>query len=164
MMTKIEYAQQGAAQRQLNSWRNQIKFERDTYAIDELITKFNYLDFETVLDETLRDWHKEQQECFIESVLLAYPKDPLYFTLNQQELTVIDGFQRIKTLVDFIDNKLVLDQGLTKLTAFKGFTFNDFTLKQRQHFLQSSFPVVIFQELPKNLQIDFAKRLNQIVD
>lgn len=163
-MTKIEYAQQGAAQRQLNSWRNQIKFERDTYAIDELITKFNYLDFETVLDETLRDWHKEQQECFIESVLLAYPKDPLYFTLNQQELTVIDGFQRIKTLVDFIDNKLVLDQGLTKLTAFKGFTFNDFTLKQRQHFLQSSFPVVIFQELPKNLQIDFAKRLNQIVD
>lgn len=163
-MTKIEYAQQGAAQRQLNSWRNQIKFERDTYAIDELITKFNYLDFETVLDETLRDWHKEQQECFIESVLLAYPKDPLYFTLNQQELTVIDGFQRIKTLVDFIDNKLVLDQGLTKLTAFKGFTFNDFTLKQHQHFLQSSFPVVIFQELPKNLQIDFAKRLNQIVD
>lgn len=164
MMTKIGYAQQGAAQRQLNSLRNQIKFEHDTYSVSDLITEFNYLDFATVLDETQRDWHQEQQERFIESILLAYPKDPLYFTLNKKELMVVDGFQRIKTLVDFIDNKLVLNHGLTKLTALKNFTFNDFTLKERQHFLQSSFPVVIFQELPEKLQIDFAKRLNQVTD
>lgn len=162
MMTKIKPAQQGAAQRQLNSWRSQIKFARDTYAINELITKFNYLDFATVLEESQRDWHQEQQERFIESILLAYPQNPLYFALNKKELMVIDGFQRLKTLVEFINNKLVLAQGLTKMTAFKGFTFNDFTLKQRQHFLETSFPVVIFKELPENLKIDFAKRLNQI--
>ena len=164
MMTKIKVAQQGAVQRQLNSWRNQIKFAHDTYTIDELITKFNYLDFATVLEETQRDWHKEQQERFIESVLLTYPQNSLYFALNKKELIVVDGFQRIKALVEFINNKLVLAQGLTKITALKGFTFNDFTLKERQHFLETALPVVIFKELPESLKIDFAKRLNQITD
>lgn len=86
MMTKIKPAQQGAAQRQLNSWRSQIKFARDTYAINELITKFNYLDFATVLEESQRDWHQEQQERFIESILLAYPQNPLYFALNKKRI------------------------------------------------------------------------------
>jgi hypothetical protein len=54
-------------------------------------------------------WSLKQKSRFIESILLNFPIPAFY--VNEQingEWVIIDGVQRTKTLVDFVDNKFAL--------------------------------------------------------
>lgn len=61
----------------------------------------------------------------IESVLLEIPIPPLYFgRLNGGRLEVIDGQQRLTSLIEFISNKFPL-QRLTRMPSLNGLTFGE---------------------------------------
>ena len=61
-------------------------------------------------------WTQNKQSNFIESVLLGIPITPFIFLENEnKKWAVIDGMQRISTLVSFYNNEFAL-QNLSSLT------------------------------------------------
>ena len=80
-------------------------------------------------------WGSEQQSRFIESIMLNLPIPYLFvadtgYGKHEGRLEIVDGSQRIRTLVDFLCDKLQL-RGLKKLPAANGFFFSDLS-KPRQ--------------------------------
>ncbi|MBC6995204.1 DUF262 domain-containing protein [Neolewinella lacunae] len=76
-------------------------------------------------------WNEERQAKFIESVLLGLPI-PYIFTADTGDgrLEVVDGSQRLRTLVDFVQGRLRL-KNLEVLDKLNGFSFSDL-IKSRQ--------------------------------
>ena len=68
----------------------------------------------------------------IESVLLEIPIPPLYFgRLDGGRLEVIDGQQRLTTLINFINNKFSLKR-LTRMPSLNGKTFRDLNIDNQE--------------------------------
>jgi hypothetical protein len=76
-------------------------------------------------------WNNERQGKFIESVLLGLPI-PYIFTADTGDgrLEIVDGSQRLRTLVAFVQGKLRL-KNLEVLDKLNGFSFPDL-IKSRQ--------------------------------
>lgn len=80
-------------------------------------------------------WSAKQQSRFIESLLMNLPI-PYIFAADVAhgdragQMEIIDGSQRIRTLENFLSNRLTLE-GLKKLTAANGFRFLDLPLARQ---------------------------------
>lgn len=74
-------------------------------------------------------WSAKQQSRFVESLLMNLPI-PYIFAADvahgdrEGKMEIIDGSQRVRTLDNFLSNRLTLE-GLKKLTAANGFRFSD---------------------------------------
>lgn len=68
----------------------------------------------------------------IESILLEIPIPPLYFgRLDGGKLEVIDGQQRLTTLIEFITNKFAI-QRLTRMPSLNGYTFRELSKEYQE--------------------------------
>ncbi|WP_430875792.1 DUF262 domain-containing protein [Gilliamella sp. G0441] len=110
-------------------------------------------------------WNEIQQSRFIESLLLDIPI-PYIFAAdvgdgkNKGKLEIVDGSQRIRTIVNFIDNKFTL-KGLKKLTKANGFKFEDFSDARQLRFLRITLRMIELTELAKEeTRRDIFDRLN----
>lgn len=96
---------------------------------DIIVPKFGDSDNTVETNGFQRDfvWKKPQMDKFIESLLLGYPV-PGIFLVRQKDKTflVLDGQQRIRTLVDFYDNMHNGKEFSLKNVAddFRGLTYN----------------------------------------
>lgn len=73
-------------------------------------------------------WKPDRQSKFIESVLLGVPLTPFLVSEDKNSrLEIIDGSQRIRTLIAFNENKLKLRK-LEKLTEINTAKFKDLPL------------------------------------
>ena len=81
-------------------------------------------------------WDPTRQSKFIESVLLGLPIPYIFTADTEGRLEVVDGSQRLRTLVAFLKDELVL-QDLEILTDLNGFKYSDLT-RSRQRKLQNS--------------------------
>lgn len=81
-------------------------------------------------------WDKSRQSKFIESVMLGLPIPYIFTADSEGRLEIVDGSQRLRTLVAFLQDELVL-RDLDILTHLNGFTHSDLT-KARQRKLQNS--------------------------
>lgn len=68
-------------------------------------------------------WHDSQQSYLIESFILRYPIPPIFFYDINGRLEIVDGTQRIRTMVRFARDQLILE-GLEKLDILNGFMFS----------------------------------------
>lgn len=79
-------------------------------------------------------WSDDQQSRFIESLLLNLPVPYLFVSDtnkdNDGRLEIVDGSQRIRTLVSFLNDELTL-KNLKKLDTANGFKFSELS-KPRQ--------------------------------
>ena len=78
-------------------------------------------------------WLKpELPSRLIESILLEIPIPPLYFgRLGGGKLEVIDGQQRLTTLIEFVTNKFPL-QRLTRMPSLNGQTFRELSTEHQE--------------------------------
>jgi len=81
-------------------------------------------------------WDEERQSKFIESVLLGLPVPYIFSADTDGRLEIVDGSQRLRTLVSFFQNNLIL-KNLEILTALNGFHYSDL-IKPRQRKFQNS--------------------------
>lgn len=93
-------------------------------SVFEFIRKFKtgFLNIESTFSRG-NVWTNEQKSKFIESIILNFPIPAFY--VNEKingEWIVIDGLQRTKTLIDFLDNKFPL----TKLELLKASNYTFF--------------------------------------
>lgn len=87
-------------------------------------------------------WNKNRQSKFIESILIGLPI-PYIFTadVDNGRLEVVDGTQRLRTLVDFYNNNLKLVD-LDLLKKLNNFTFIDLLKARQRKFLNSTIRMI----------------------
>ena len=107
-------------------------------------------------------WTNKQQSRFIESVFLGVPIMPFLVSVSgeEAELEIIDGSQRIRTLVEYCSNKLRLS-GLEKIKSLNGTTFNDLISNRKNKFLLRDFRFhVVTEKADAEVRADIFNRVN----
>jgi Protein of unknown function DUF262 len=96
-------------------------------------------------------WDGKQQSRFIESLLLNLPVPYLFVADIGQgryegRLEIVDGSQRIRTLVRFLQNEFAL-QHLQKLPSANGFRFSDFSAPRQLRLKRKTLRMIELTEL-----------------
>lgn len=107
-------------------------------------------------------WTPKQRSCFIESVFLGVPIMPFLVSISgdEAELEIIDGSQRIRTLVEYCSNKLRL-VGLEKIPSLNGTTFEDLITTRKNKFLLRDFRFhVVTEKATPEVRADIFNRVN----
>jgi Protein of unknown function DUF262 len=146
-------------------------FEIREYPVEVIVQKFvtglEDDDAELFIPDYQREfiWSVAQQSRFIESLLLNLPI-PYIFVADVGEgeregkIEIIDGSQRVRTLVAFIDNELVL-QDLKKITHANGFTFEKMSAARQMRFKRKTLRLIeLTQEADEEARREIFDRLN----
>lgn len=119
-------------------------------------------------------WDKKRQSKFIESILLGLPIPYIYVadisgesteadireTEDLARLEIIDGTQRIRTLANFINDELVL-QDLEKLDKLEGFKFSNLPIARQRRFQRTTIRIIqITEEADEETRRDLFERIN----
>lgn len=91
-------------------------------------------------------WNDARQSKFIESILLGIPV-PYIFTadVDNGRLEIVDGSQRLRTIVNFIESKLILTD-LELLTKLIGFKFSDLSIARQRKFKNSTIRMIALSD------------------
>ncbi len=110
-------------------------------------------------------WTPKQQSRFIESILIKLPV-PFIFAADvgqgdrEGALEIIDGSQRIRTLDNFLSNKLKL-VGLKKLTHAIGMRFSDLSKPRQMRFKRTTVRVIeLTEKADEDARREMFDRLN----
>ena len=159
--TGISSEKRQSADTQLKDMQKQIDYDTKDYTVELIVNKFERKDF--FIPEYQREfvWRPKNKTSFIESVLLGLPIPFMFFgDCDNGKMEIIDGAQRVQTLVAFVNNKLKLDD-LPKLTSLKGFKFSDLSETQSRKFLNRTLRVIILDETtPPEVRQDIFNRIN----
>ena len=142
------------AELQIRERRKQVDFDVREFTIEFLVSKFSKGDI--FIPEYQRDfvWLPNRQSKFIESIILGIPIPFLFAAdvssdsqndLNEGNLEIVDGSQRIRTLEKFISNVFPLSD-LDILTELNGKCFSDFSSSRRLRFLNTSLKMIVISE------------------
>jgi uncharacterized protein with ParB-like and HNH nuclease domain len=107
-------------------------------------------------------WKPERQSKFIESVLLGVPLTPFLVSEEDEEkrrFEIIDGSQRIRTLIAFYDNILKL-RSLKKLTNINGAKYRDLPNKLQSYLWNRDFRIIVVDNANENIRQDLFERIN----
>ena len=106
-------------------------------------------------------WDNGRASRLIESFILNIPVPPIYFAEREDAvLEIIDGHQRVKSVVRFIKNEFPLS-GLRVLSEYMGKRFHQLPNRE-QRFLKSRSirAIVISHESHPNMKFEVFERLN----
>ena len=105
-------------------------------------------------------WDKDKQSRLIESILLRIPLPVFYVAEdNEGRLIVVDGRQRLTTLLHFLDNKLALQLKDRRELDGKRFDSLDVRLQNRVEDCQLLF-YIIDRTVPERARLDIFERVN----
>jgi len=107
-------------------------------------------------------WTPKQKSKFIESVFLGVPIMPFLVSVSgdDAELEIIDGSQRIRTLVDYCSDVFKLN-GLERLTELNGTKFSDLKESRKNKFQLRDFRFhVVTDNATPDVRADIFNRVN----
>jgi hypothetical protein len=90
-------------------------------------------------------WDKERQSKFIESVLLGLPIPYIFTADTDGRLEIVDGSQRLRTVVAFVQNKLTL-KGLDILLELNGFKYINLTKSRQRKFQNATIRMIALSD------------------
>ena len=105
-------------------------------------------------------WDPKKQSKFIESVLLGVPLTP--FLVSEDEdgrLEIIDGSQRIRTLIAFYENQLKLRK-LNNLKIINTTKYKDLPKRSQTYFKNRDFKFIIADNAKDATKQDIFERIN----
>ncbi len=161
-------------QSQLDAQRKTVSF--DSY--DITVRQLYDMTFEGIIDvapEYQRHfvWNTERQSVLIESILLGIPVPSLFMATNKDSSwEVIDGLQRMTTIINFIGNDKLINKisskgkklrlaGLEKLTEMNGLTFEEIPKSIQLMFLTRPIRVTVLNDkTDTDVRFDLFERLN----
>jgi Protein of unknown function DUF262 len=112
--------------------------------------------------EYVWDQKPELQSRLIESLLLQIPIPPLYFVrLDTGKIEVVDGQQRLTTLIQFVTNKFKLRK-LQKLSSLNGKLFQELYEQEQEKITDAPIrSIVIDAGTNQDLRYEIFERLNR---
>jgi hypothetical protein len=112
-------------------------------------------------------WSTQQKSHLIESILLELPIPQIFVIENQDGvLELIDGLQRISTVLQFIEPKSIqleplILEGCSLIRSLNGLAFSDLPLSLRLTLKRSPIRTVVIKKQSKGfLRYEMFKRLN----
>lgn len=150
-----------AADLQIKETQKQIDYDTKDFTIELLVDKFKKKDFFIPSYQRNFVWQSKNKTLFLESVFLGLPIPFMFFAdCDNGKQEIIDGAQRMQTLVEFHNNKLQLS-GLKKLTKLNGFYFKDLSDAQQRKFLNKTLRIIVLEEdTPTVARQDLFYRIN----
>ena len=105
-------------------------------------------------------WLPNKQSRFIESVLLDVPLTPFFVSEDQDDrLEIIDGSQRIRTLLAFYENRLKLRK-LKRLTRIEMALFKDLPQSLQNDIKNRDFKIIVVNHANLSIRKDIFDRIN----
>lgn len=157
----ITALEKSEADKQIKEMQKEIDYDTKDFTVELLITKFNKNDFFIPGYQRNFIWKLKNKTLFLESIFLGLPIPFMFFAdcdNGQQE--IIDGAQRMQTLVEFYNNKLQIC-GLKKLTKLNGFYFKDLSIAQQRKFLNKTLRIIVLEDdTPTAARQDLFYRIN----
>lgn len=141
---------------QVQEMQKVIDFEIREYPVEVIVDKFvtglERDEAELFVPDYQREfvWTKKHQSRFVESILLSLPI-PYIFVADVAEgqregrLEIVDGSQRVRTLVAFLQGDLQL-VGLKKLTQANGLRFTDMSPPRQMRFKRKTLRMIELTE------------------
>lgn len=160
-----------AVDKQIQDNQKITDFEIREWPIEVLVHKFTHGlesdEAEIFIPDYQREfiWTAKQQSRFIESIMIHLPVPYMFMAdvatgPRAGNLEVIDGSQRIRTLVNFLDNKLTLE-GLSKVPLANGFRFSDFSKPRQTRFKRQTVRVIeLTEKADEEARREMFERLN----
>lgn len=104
---------------------------------------------------------RKRKSLLIESLLLRIPIPAFYFYEDEDNvLSVIDGYQRLQTIKDFIGGNFALF-GMEYLSTLKNCKFEDLEQKYKTRIYQTQLAInIIDSSTPINVKYDLFRRIN----
>lgn len=157
----ISMDEKQSADLQIKEEQKQIDYDTKDFTIELLINKFKKKDFFIPPYQRNFVWQAKNKTLFLESIFLGLPIPFMFFAdCENGKQEVIDGAQRMQTLVEFYNNKLQLN-GLKKLTKLNGFYFKDLSEAQQRKFLNKVLRIIVLEEdTPNPARQDLFYRIN----
>lgn len=152
-------------QRSVEDARNEIRYLVTDYPVDTLIRRYkekNPSEGDIYIPDYQRtlQWDDERKSYFIESLILRIPVPPVFFYEVGGSLELVDGSQRIRTLVGFTNDDFKLT-GLEKLDALNGLKFSEIPAVIRKRFLNSPIRSFVLEEgTDQSARIELFRRVN----
>lgn len=161
--------ERGKAEEQIVHFQREVDYDTKEYPVETIAAKYlarkKEEDNELFVPDYQRDftWDIERQSKFIESILVGLPIPYVFVadvTEKEARMEIVDGSQRIRTLVAFVTNNLALT-GLKKLTELNGFRFCDLELTRQRRFLRRTIHMIeLSEEADENVRRDVFERIN----
>lgn len=107
-------------------------------------------------------WNSEQKRELIESILMGIPLPVIYvFEDENGYKQVVDGRQRISTIISFMNNEFKLEK-LKMLPSFNGKRFKDIKPLYRSKIERYQIPVYVIEPpTPERVKYDIFDRVNR---
>ncbi|MEZ8410474.1 DUF262 domain-containing protein [Vibrio splendidus] len=159
MASKEELEQ---AELQLQEFSKKIDFYTSEYTVEILALKVANMEFGVPDYQREFTWEHERKCRFIESLLMGLPIPFVFLWMNDQtgQLEIVDGSQRLRTLEEYMNNRLQLD-GLERLNLLNGTKYQDLTLpRQRKIQNQSIRAIVLSDKTDLESRVDLFERIN----
>lgn len=154
--------QKSKAELQLKDLQRRVDYDTKDFTVELIVSKFKKGEFFVPDYQREFIWAEKNRSSFIESVLLGLPI-PFMFLGDCEDgrLEIIDGVQRINSLVAFSANQFKLSF-LPKLTDLNGFIFSDLSESQQRRFYNRTLRIVVIdQNTPDELRQDIFSRVNR---
>lgn len=149
------------ATKEINKERKTFKYNTKSLAVWHLVERF--VKNKIFVPDYQRDfvWDKRKKTAFVESILLDLPIPSLFLVEDSEgKYEIVDGSQRIRTLVDFVKNKFALDKP-QKLKTLDGFFFDNLGETPQDRFLNTTITSIILDdETSQEARNELFERLN----
>ena len=131
------------AESQITEYARTVKFTVTEYSFEFIVQKLNAGRYYVPEYQRELVWTPPKKSKFVESVLMGLPIPFVFFWQNEDgRLEIVDGSQRLRTIRDFMANKIVLN-GLEVLSALNGFRFSDLPTSRKLKFGDISIRTII---------------------
>lgn len=132
-----------AAEKQISDYARTVKFTVTEYSFEHIVQRLKGDRYYVPGYQREHTWPSDKQSKFIESVFMGLPIPFVFFWQDRDgRMEIVDGSQRIRTIRDFIDNKLVL-KGLEALPAANGLRYSDLPPSRQLKFVETPIRVII---------------------
>jgi hypothetical protein len=158
----VDQGQKVSAEHQISKRAKRIDFYISEWSIELLIQKMKNKTFVIPDYQRRFTWEPRRQSRFIESVLMGLPIPFLTFWEKPADgkLEIVDGSQRLRTLVAFVNDEFALES-LAELTECEGFGFSDLLASRQLKFVNKSIrSIVLNEDADEQARSDLFDRIN----
>lgn len=131
------------AEQQIRDYSRTVKFTVTEYSFEFIVQKLDADRYYVPGYQRELVWTSVKQSKFIESVFMGLPIPFVFFWQDEGgRMEIVDGSQRIRTIRDFMADKIILSD-LETLPAANGLRYSDFPSSRRLMFAEKSLRVII---------------------
>ncbi len=155
-------------EKEINEEKKTVDFDTKEFTIEHLVTKYvtGIVDEENEIyvPDYQREfvWDDIMQSRLIESIILGLPIPVIFLAEGEDgRLEIVDGSQRIRTIVAFIEDKLALN-GLKKLYELNGVKFSLLPKARQRKIVNTSIRTIVLSESATDkVKSDLFERINK---